>query len=86
MQVKVLILNGDLEFYWEGIKLITENLQTTETNIQKVFHQQAKNQAAIELLKSWLENPENVEEQKETWEYLKQVLDEDRLSDRKLFT
>jgi hypothetical protein len=25
------------------------------------------------------------EEQRETWEYLKRVLDEDRLSDRKLF-
>ncbi len=46
----------------------------------------AKNQAAIELLRSWCEDDEDdEEEQKATWEFLKQALDEDRLSDRKLF-
>ena len=46
----------------------------------------AKNQAAIELLRSWREDDEyDEEEQKATWEFLKQALDEDRLSDRKLF-
>lgn len=44
-----------------------------------------KNQAAIELLRSWSEDDSDAEEQRETWEYLKQALDEDRLSDRKLF-
>jgi len=41
---------------------------------------------ALTLLQSWdvEESPER-EEQRETWEYLKQALDEDRLSDRKLF-
>jgi hypothetical protein len=41
---------------------------------------------ALELLQSWdvEESPER-EEQRETWEYLKQALDEDRLSERKLF-
>jgi hypothetical protein len=39
--------------------------------------------AAIALLKSWYE--EDVNEQKESWERLKVGLDEDRLSDRKLF-
>jgi hypothetical protein len=40
---------------------------------------------ALALLQSWdvEESPER-EEQRETWEYLKQALDEDRLSDRKL--
>ena len=38
---------------------------------------------AIALLDSW-EN-EDAQEQKETWDYLKKVLDEDRLSYRKLF-
>lgn len=42
-----------------------------------------RNQALIELLRSWREGDE--QEQKSTWEYLKQALDEDRLSDRKLF-
>jgi hypothetical protein len=41
---------------------------------------------ALALLQSWYveESPER-EEQRETWEYLKLALDEDRLSDRKLF-
>jgi hypothetical protein len=42
-----------------------------------------KNQSAISLLDSWLNDDEK--EQKETFEYLKKALDEDRLSDRKLF-
>jgi hypothetical protein len=42
-----------------------------------------KNLAAIELLKSWCEGDEK--EQHETMEFLKKALDEDRLSDRKLF-
>jgi len=45
------------------------------------------NHAAIELLRSWRENDdkEDEEEQKATWEFLKEALDEDRLSYRKLF-
>jgi hypothetical protein len=41
---------------------------------------------ALALLQSWyVEQSDEREEQRETWEYLKKVLDEDRLSDRKLF-
>jgi hypothetical protein len=41
---------------------------------------------AMALLNSWLEEDDSDEPQAETWEYLKRVLDEDRLSpDRKLF-
>lgn len=40
-------------------------------------------EAAVALLQSW--NEEDAGEQRETWEYLKKALDEDRLSDRKLF-
>ena len=41
---------------------------------------------ALELLQSWdVEESQEREEQRETWEYLKQALDEDRLSERKLF-
>jgi len=44
------------------------------------------NHAAIELLRSWREDDAyDEEEQRTTWEYLKQALDEDRLSDRKFF-
>lgn len=45
--------------------------------------QRAKNAAAIRLLRSWREGDK--QEQRETLEYLKYALDEDRLSDRKLF-
>jgi hypothetical protein len=38
----------------------------------------------VALLQSWMEEGD-VQEQKETGEYLTQVLDEDRLSDRRLF-
>jgi hypothetical protein len=39
---------------------------------------------AIALLESWCES-DDAEEQRETFAYLKRVLDEDRLSERKLF-
>jgi len=41
---------------------------------------------ALALLQSWYvgETPDP-DEQRETWEFLKHALDEDRLSDRKLF-
>jgi len=42
------------------------------------------NQAALDLLRSWREEG-NEEEQRETWEFLQQALDEDRLSNRPLF-
>ena len=43
-----------------------------------------RREALIELLRRWREEGDE-EEQRETWEYLKKALDEDRLSDRKLF-
>jgi hypothetical protein len=43
------------------------------------------NQAAIDLLRSWREDEGDEQEQRETWEFLKTALDEDRLSDRPLF-
>jgi len=46
----------------------------------------ARNQAAIRLLQSWCEgDAAEAQRQREVWEYLQRVLDEDRLSDRKLF-
>lgn len=56
-----------------------QNLGKKERQPQKV-NLTAKNDAAIGLLDSWLEADEN--EQKETFDYLRKVLDEDRLSDR----
>ena len=42
------------------------------------------NQAALDLLRSWREEG-NEAEQRETWDFLQQALDEDRLSSRPLF-
>lgn len=50
---------------------------------QNIANLTKRNESAIWLLDSWLDDDEK--EQKETFEYLRKVLDEDRLSDRKLF-
>jgi len=44
----------------------------------------ARQKALSELLRSWDEEGDE-QEQKETWEFLRQALDEDRLSNRPLF-
>lgn len=44
----------------------------------------ARQKALSELLRSWREDGDE-QEQKETWEFLRQALDEDRLSNRRLF-
>lgn len=43
--------------------------------------------ALVQLLESWREEDEkeDEQEQRDTWEQLKQALDQDRLSNRKLF-
>ncbi|MDC0835819.1 hypothetical protein POG22_22900 [Geitlerinema sp. CS-897] len=42
--------------------------------------------SVLELLDSWCEDTEeNIQEQKETFEYLRKAIDEDRPSDRKIF-
>ena len=49
--------------------------------------QRAKNQSAIDLLDSWaVATDDEIAEQRETWEFLRKALDEDRLSYRKLFS
>jgi hypothetical protein len=55
----------------------------TELEIIDLQAEIEKNQKAIQLLDSWCYEDEA--EQKKTWEFLKQALDEDRLSNRKLF-
>ncbi len=48
--------------------------------------QARKNQAAIALLNSWLEDHEEAAEHQKAWEFLSTAIDEDRLSDRPLFS
>jgi hypothetical protein len=50
----------------------------------QTFSSENRKQELLELLQSWREE-EDDNEQRETWEYLKQTLDADRLSYRKLF-
>ncbi len=50
------------------------------------IEQARKNQAAIDLLDSWLDDDEDAAEHQQTWDFLKTALDEDRLSDRPLFS
>ncbi len=57
--------------------------ELNKNELPQSIAQSQKNHALIQLLKSWREGDE--QEQRNTWEYLKQALDEDRLSERKLF-
>jgi hypothetical protein len=49
------------------------------------IEQAKKNQAAIDLLDSWLDEEQDASEHQQTWDFLKKALDEDRFSDRPLF-
>jgi len=70
------------------VKVIIESEENDAENGNKgtksVDTQQQNNNELIRLLQLWREEG-NEEEQQETWKYLKRVLDEDRLSDRRLF-
>jgi predicted DNA-binding antitoxin AbrB/MazE fold protein len=55
-----------------------------KSEVRLLIESKTKLSAAIQLLNSWLEGDE--QEQKETWLFLKRALDEDRPSNRKLFS
>jgi hypothetical protein len=61
-------------------------VDTSSADWQKAMKQISENQPQSlgELLRSW-EDEGTPEEQKETWEFLHQALDEDRISNRHLF-
>lgn len=60
---------------------ISEQIDITKLSLEERIQ---RNQGAIELLRSWREEDDE-QEQKETAEYLEQVIDEDRMSNRPLF-
>ncbi|MDB9527565.1 hypothetical protein PN498_16320 [Oscillatoria sp. CS-180] len=64
----------------QGLSVETMTLQL----LAKSFQLKQKRAEAVDMLQSWIED-EDVEDQQETGTYLVQVLDEDRLSERKLF-
>ena len=69
-----------------GDTLAVPAVSDAETEHMDAAARQTKREAAIQLLRSWREGDEEERKrQKETWEYLKRVLDEDRLSYRKFF-
>ncbi|HEX6608861.1 MAG TPA: hypothetical protein VF276_18320 [Chloroflexia bacterium] len=57
---------------------------SNEAALSPEQQQRAKNAALIRLLQSWRDS-DDADEQRETLAYLMRVLDEDRLSERKLF-
>jgi hypothetical protein len=59
---------------------------TKEERETRRQEQVRQNQALIDMLNEWSQGDEqDQEEQRETWELLKRLLDEDRPSYRKLF-
>ncbi|XZN93795.1 MAG: hypothetical protein ACM65M_13660 [Microcoleus sp.] len=64
----------------QGISIESVTLQLLKS---LVFLRQ-KQAKAVNLLQSWIDD-EDIEEQQETGQYLIRALDEDRLSERKLF-
>ncbi|MEP0893130.1 MULTISPECIES: hypothetical protein [Leptolyngbya] len=73
------------EYWGDLLVALRQARQKIPTSTESVINaeQAAKNQAAIDLLDSWLS--EDASEDQQTWKFLKTALDEDRLSDRPLF-
>jgi hypothetical protein len=74
--------------YWPDLlEILRQFRQKIPSDISAVVdaEQLQKNQAAIALLDSWLDEDEDATEHQEAWDFLKTALDEDRLSDRPLF-
>jgi hypothetical protein len=74
--------------YWtdllDTLRQFRQNIPSTTSPIVNI-EQARKNQAAIDLLDSWLNEEEDASEHQQTWDFLQTALDEDRLSDRPLF-
>ena len=64
----------------------THPLSEVATEEEQRQLQREKNRSGIDLLESWAHASEGeIAEQRETWEFLKKALDEDRPSYRKFF-
>jgi hypothetical protein len=63
---------------------LTETIRVPHPTLDPICLILTKENAAVAMLQSWIDD-EDEEEQQETGQYLINALDEDRLSDRKLF-
>ncbi|BAU09981.1 hypothetical protein LEP3755_04580 [Leptolyngbya sp. NIES-3755] len=76
----------DLANAWAYAEAFPAEIETEIRENSMIDAEQArKNQPAIDLLDSWLNDEEDASEDHKAWEFLKTALDEDRLSDRPLF-
>jgi hypothetical protein len=75
------------EYWAEVLDTLRQFRQKIPVSVQPIVNaeQSQKNQAAIDLLDSWLGDGEDAAEHQKSWDFLKTALDEDRLSDRPLF-
>jgi hypothetical protein len=67
----------------DTLRKFRQNISVAEPIVDG--EQAQKNQAAIALLDSWMNDDEDADEHQQAWDFLKTALDEDRLSDRPLF-
>lgn len=87
MQSSSVTLTGKL---WQQTLADMGNDSLTVTSHDTLIDQaqrMRKHESLVQLLRSWDEEDEEEDEQerREAWEQLKRALDEDRLSERKLF-
>ncbi len=80
-EVEVLVFSKDVS---ESQKVSSAGCLSEDNKKSNVENRKQKNEKLTKLFQSWCED-EDETEQRETWEYLKRALDEDRLSDRRLF-
>jgi hypothetical protein len=75
------------EYWADLLDTLRQFRQKVSSDIPTVIdaEQAQRNQAAIDLLDSWLSDDEDASEHQQAWDFLKTALDEDRLSDRPLF-
>ncbi len=77
------ILGQEMDRLHADVWAVFSSAKGEKKELPQSMAQAQKNRDLIQLLRSWREGDE--QEQRDTWEYLRQALDEDRLSERKLF-
>src|SRR5258708_7684327 len=68
-----------------NVKFLSTSLDRPWSDLIRKQQQAKKNYAAVELIKSWLHDQTNVDEEKRHLEEIKTLLDATRTSNRKLF-